>query len=110
MLDDVKHVIGLDPSDPGNLIFENIEKGKADKFRWTKSSFIFYTALFYDEDTGYLYTGDFYDHVYKYKVNIASKSCERVKAYGKLGIGPISSSYRFMNFVFLKAMTVKSES
>ena len=101
VLDDAKHVIGIDASDPSKLIIENIETRKADKFGWTKSSLYYYfTTLLYDEDTGFLYSGDDCARLYKYKIDKTSKSCERVKAYGNLRIGCITSSHRFMHYVF----------
>ena len=100
VLDDAKHVIGVDASDGGKLILENIETGKADKFGWRDSSCNFIKTLIYDEDTGFLYIGERYGQLYKYKVNTAIKSCEKVKNYGKLGIGEIISSHRFLDFFF----------
>ena len=109
VLEDAKHIIGIDASDARNLIIENIENGKADKFGWSKSFQNYITTLLYDGKTGYLYTGDNDGHLYKYKVYISSKSCKRLKAYGHLGIGEIISSYRFKIFAFFKEMRVKSE-
>ena len=101
VLDDAKHVIGVDANDSRNLILENIENGKADKFRWTKTSYYYYfTSLFYDEKTGFLYTGEDDGHLLQYKVDKTRKSCKKVKNYGKLEIGCIISSHRFMHFVF----------
>ena len=110
VLDDAKHVIGVDPSDARNLILENIETGKAEKFRWRESSDFFITTLLYDEETGYLYTGDSDGHLQKYKMHAARKSCERVRDYGNLGISRIYSSHRFLNFLFFGIVTVKSKS
>ena len=107
VLDDGKHVIGGDGSDLRNLIIENIETGKADKFGWSKSSINLITTLVYDEDTGFLYTGDFHGGFYKYHVDITNKSCEKVKDYGKLGIGEIISSHRFRDFIFFGGINSK---
>ena len=100
VLNDAKHVIGVDARDASNLILENIENRKADKFGWRDSFNNMITTLVYDEDTGFLYSGDYNSRLYKYKVNKTSKSCERIQAYGKIGIGRISSSHIFMQFVF----------
>ena len=75
VLNDVKHVIGVDASDLRNLIIENIETRKADKFRWTKSYINLITTLVYDEDTGFLYNGDRYSRLLQYKIDKTSKSC-----------------------------------
>ena len=100
VLDDGKHVIGVDASDGGKLIFENIETGKADKFGWRDFGVNFITNMFYAQDTESFYIGDLYDDLYKYKLDKTNKSCKKVKAYGNIGIGRIISSHRFMNFVF----------
>ena len=73
VLDDGKHVIGMDATDLKNLIFENLKNGKADKFRLSKSSDYYNTTLLYDEDTGLLYTGGTNGRLYKYKVNKTKK-------------------------------------
>ena len=101
VLDDAKHVIGVDANDGNNLILEHIENKKADKFGWSQSSDDYFTTLFYEEDTGFLYNCDDYGDLYKYKVHIESKSCKKVKDFGNLWIGSIISSHRFLDFVFL---------
>ena len=101
VLDDAKHVIGVDASDGNYLILENVENRKADKFR--RSDFCFgndINTLLYDEHTGFIYSADTNDRLYQYKVDKAGKCCERVKDYGELGIGLISSSHRFEHLVF----------
>ena len=100
VLDDAKHVIGLDASDAGKIIIENIMNQKAYKIGWNDSSYYYISNLFYDEDTGSLYIGDRYNHLFKYKVEKTSNTCKRVKDYGDFGMGEISSSYRFKHFVF----------
>ena len=100
VLDDAKHVIGVDPSDARNFILENIKNGTADKIQWIQSSYFFITTFVYDEDTGYLYTGDCDGRLLQYKLDKTTKSCKKVKNYGKLKIGEISSSHRFLDFVF----------
>ena len=74
VLDDAKHVIGVDPKDARNLILENIENGKADRFRWRNSSHIYITSLVYDKKTESLYNGDGFDQLYKYRLDKTSKS------------------------------------
>ena len=100
VLDDAKHIIGIDASDPKNLILEDVENEKGDKFGWRDSSCYFITNLIYDEDTGSLYTGDDDGHLLQFKVHTANKTCERVKDFGDIGIDRIFSSHRFMHFVF----------
>ena len=100
VMDDAKHVIGLDARDAKNLILENVESGKADKFGWSQSYHKYISTLVYDKDTGSLYTGDDNGHLHQYKIDKASKSCQRVKNYGDLRIGRIMSSHRFLHFVF----------
>ena len=102
LLDDAKHIIGVDGSDPSNLIVENIENRKADKFRGSQSFYNYISTLVYDKDTGSLYAGYKKGHLKKYKVDTASKSCQRVKDYGDIGIGEITSSHRFLDFVFFE--------
>ena len=58
------------------------------------------TTLVYDEDTGFLYTGDRYGYLCKYKMDIISKVCQRVRNYGNIGIDGIYSSHRFLHFIF----------
>ena len=100
VLDDGKHVIGVDASDGRNLIIENVENGKADKFGWRRSSSDYITTLVYDEKTGFLYSGYKNGHLNQYKIDTASKSCQRVKNCKDDGICEIRSSYRFLEFVF----------
>ena len=100
VLDDAKHVIGVDANDARNLILENVENKKTDKFGWGRSSLNYIATLFYDDDTGSLYTGDTNGCLYKYKLDKTSKTNNKVKAYGNLGIGEIFSSHRFLQFVF----------
>lgn len=107
LLNDGKHVIGVDPSDPKCLILENMENGKADKLLEIESLEYFITTLLLDEDTGFLYCGDYNGRLYKFKFNNESKSCERVEDFGDIGIGEISCSRRFMNFVFFGGFEAK---
>ena len=100
VLDDGKHIIGIDGSDITNLIIENVENQKADKFVLSKSSFNYITTLVYDEKTGFLYSGYRDGYLRKYKIDITSKSYQRVSDFGNLGISRIYSSHRFMDFVF----------
>ena len=100
VLDDAKHVIGVDPSDGSKLIMENLENGKAVKFGWNKSRINYITTLVYYEDTGSLYTGDRDGQVHQYKLNKTNKSCKKVRDYGNLKIDRIYSSHRFLHFVF----------
>ena len=101
VMDDAKHIIGIDGNDPRNLILENIQNGKTDKFG-RKNTFKknMNTTLVYDEKTGYLYNKDYFGQLYKYKVDTTIKSCKRVKARGFLGMGIMTSSHRFLHFVF----------
>lgn len=100
VLDDAKHVMGFDLRDPSKLILENVENGKVDKIKWSESSFYAVTTLLYDEDTGFLYSGDRFGQLHKYKVDTASKTCKKVKGYGDQ-MGSIWSLYRFSDFVFI---------
>ena len=100
VLDDAKHVIGMDARDPSKLILENIENGSNVIFRGTHLSKFYISTLVFDEDTGSLYSGDNYGHVVQYKVNTSNQTCKQVKTYQDLGIGGITSSYRFLHFVF----------
>ena len=100
VLDDAKHIIGVDRKDRRSLIIENIQNGKADKFRCTRSGGGYITNLLYDKNTGSLYCGDDNGRLLKYKLNIAIKSFKLVRDFGDLGIGWITSSDRFLNFVF----------
>ena len=100
VLDDAKHVIGVDSSHGRNLIIENIKNRKADKFRWRGDQLNNITTLVYDEDTGFLYTGDNFSNLFKYKLDKTSKTCERVKHFKDPRIGQIFSSHRFLRFVF----------
>ena len=64
VLDDGKHIIGVDPINGENLnkgkhlILENVQNGKADEFQASSSLGDFISTLVYDEKTGSLYTGD----------------------------------------------------
>ena len=99
VLDDAKHVIGVDARDGRSLIIENLKNGKADKFLLSQSFHLFKT-LVYDEKTGFLYSGGIDGHLHKYKINKASKLFQRVIDYGDLRIGLVISSHRFLDFVF----------
>ena len=70
VLEDGKHVIGLDANDPSKLILENLKTGKADKFEGDQSDENYITTLMYDKDKGFLYTGDDCGKLLKYKVDI----------------------------------------
>ena len=100
LLDDAKYVIGVDGSQANNLILENIQTGKAEKFRWRRSYMNINTTLIYDEETGFLYIGDRDEHLRKYRIDKTSKTFIKVKDFGKLGIYWIKSSHRFLHFVF----------
>ena len=100
VLDDGKHVIGVDGSDGSKMILENVENGSNVKFEGSNSSFNNITNLFYDEDTGFLYSGDRNGHLSKYKIDTTTKNCQKVREYRNLRIGWINSSHRFLNFVF----------
>ena len=110
VLDDAKHVIGVDPSNGDQLLFQNVQNGKAGKFKLNQSSYNLITTLVYDRKTEFLYSGDNKGHLYKCKINTNSKSCKIVKEYGNIGINWIISSHRFLHFVFLEVLVVKSES
>ena len=107
VLDDAKHVIGVDPSDGSKLILENIEQGRADKFGWGSSSYNIITTLLYHGKTGFLYTADLHGHLLQYKVDTSSKSCKRLKNYGDLGLVSISCSHRFLDFIFFGGIKSK---
>ena len=100
VLDDAKHIIGVDGSDASKLILENVENEFTVKFGGSKSSLNYITTLVYDKETGFLYTGDNHGHLHQYKVDTVSKTYEKVKDFGHLGIGRITSSHRFLHFVF----------
>ena len=100
VLNDNKHVIGVDAGDGKNVIIKNLENGKSNKFTWSDSSNNLITTLVYYEKTGFLYTGYSHGHLCKYKIDIKNKIFQRVKDYGDLGIKSIFSSHRFMDFVF----------
>ena len=100
VMDDAKHVIGVDGSNGIKIILENVENVKADKFCGSESSYNYISTMVYDKDTGSLYTGDVNGHLKKYKIDKVSKSFQRVKKYGDIGIGVITSSHRFLQFVF----------
>ena len=100
VLDDAKHIIGFHFTEGRNLIIENVENGKAGKFGGSISAFDnLIINMFYDKNTGSLYTGND-DYLLQYKINTTNKTCQRVKNYGKIGIGQIASSHRFLHFVF----------
>ena len=100
VLDDGKHVIGVDGRDLSKLIIENVEDGSTVEFEGSNSSYNYITTLVYDEKTGFLYSGDYFGNLRKYKIDITSKTCEKVRNYGDLGIGWITSSHRFLDLVF----------
>ena len=100
VLDDAKHVIGVDPGDTTNLILKNVENGSKVKFGGNDFSKFYISTLVYDEDTGSLYSGDSNGQLIQYKVDTANLTFEKVKDYGDLGIGWITSSHRFLHFVF----------
>ena len=100
VLDDCKHLIGVDPNDGSKMILENVENGSTVKFEWSKFSNNYVSTLVYEEDIEYLYTGDDKGDLHQYKIDTASETCEKVRNYGDLEIGEITSSHRFMNFVF----------
>ena len=100
VLDDAKHVIGVDPFGGKFLILENIENGKSDKFEFIDFYLNNFSTLFYDDKTGFLFSGDTEGQLNQYKVDTASKSCKKKKEYGNLCIGEIFSSHRFLHFVF----------
>ena len=100
VLDDAKHVMGVDANDRKNLIFENLEDGSKNIFRWRKCFFDYITNLVYDRDTESLYIGYKNGNLQKFKVNKANKTFQKVKNIGNLGIGLIRSSHRFLDFVF----------
>ena len=100
VLQDAKHVIGVDPKDGRNLIIENVETQKADKFESIEYFVCMITTLVYDEDTGSLYTADTNGNLLQYKIDTATKTCRRVKEYDTKVRGSIFSSHRFLHFVF----------
>ena len=107
VLDDGKHVIGIDARDARYLIIENIENGKADKFRSNSSFYNYSKTLLYDKHLGFFYTGVRYGQLYKYKLDKTSKTCKKVENYGDLEIGEIISCHRFLHFVFFGGSTSK---
>ena len=55
VLDDAKHVIGVDANDPRNLMIENVKNAKADKLKSNCSSCKnFISTLVYDKGTASL--------------------------------------------------------
>ena len=100
VLDDGKHVIGVDASDANILILENVETGSSVKFCGIESSDYCITSLMYHEETGSLYSWDNRGYLRKYKIDTISKTFEMVKDYEKLNIDWIRSSHRFLDFVF----------
>ena len=100
VLNDVKHIIGIHPQLLTKMILENLENGAIVEVEAKKFCTDEITSFFYDEDTRSLYIGDSYGDLQKYKINTTSKTCEEVRNYFNIGIGEISSSYRFMHFVF----------
>ena len=101
MLDDAKQLIGVDANDPRNLMIENVKNAKADKLKSNCSSCKnFISTLVYDKGTASLYSGDNRGYLLQYKVDTTNKTFKKVRDYGKLGIGCIRSSHRFLNFVF----------
>ena len=107
VLDDAEHVIGIDASVGTQLIFENILNGSRVNIRGRCSHNNLIKTLLYDRKTGFLYYGDNRSHLHKYKVDTASKTCQRIKGYGNLWIGRIHSSYQFLNFVFIAGSNSK---
>ena len=100
VLDDAKHVIGVSGRNSKKLILENVENGSKVEFERLFFSFFYTLTLIFDEDTGSLYSGDIYGKLVQYKVDTANQICEEVKTYGNLGIDIITSSHRFLDFVF----------
>ena len=100
LLDDAEHVIGIDPNNGKKLIFKNVENGSTVKFEDSNSSENLITTLVYDKNTGTLYCGDDNGQLLQYKVDIATKTCKIVNNNGKLKIGLVTSSHRFLDFVF----------
>ena len=100
VLDDSKHIIGLDADDLTKMILEDVDKGSKVEFGLSTSTHDLITSLLYDEDAGSLYIGNGDGHLRKYKLDIANQICKEVKDFGKLGIRAITSSHRFLHFVF----------
>lgn len=100
VMDDAKHVIRVDPSDGRNLILENIQNGKATKYEGSKIIENCITAMIYNEQKRSFYTGNNNHELHKYIIETANKTIKKVKDFGKIGIGWITSSYRFMNLNF----------
>ena len=100
LLGDAEHFIGLNPTDAKILILENVVKGSKVEFGGSSLFNFYISTMIFDEDTGSLYRGDNHGQLVQYKVNTASQTCEEVRDYGKLGIGEITSSHRFLHFIF----------
>ena len=100
VLDDAKHFIGIYSNDAKKLILENVENGSTVKFIGYKRYTNFITTLVFDEKTGSLYNGNSNGNLIQHKVDTANQICKEVKNYGDLGIGKMTSSHRFMDFVF----------
>ena len=100
MLDDSKHIIGVDADDLSKMILENIDNGSKIKFGGNIICFSEITSLIYNEDTRSLYSADSVGDLLKYKINTAGKTCEKVRIYLNFGKDGITSSHRFMHFVF----------
>ena len=58
MLDDSKHIIGVDADDLSKMILENIDNGSKIKFGGNIICFSEITSLIYNEDTRSLYSAD----------------------------------------------------
>ena len=100
VLDDGKHVVGVHSGDGNYLILENVENGSTVHFGERFNSGNLITTLLYDGKTAFLYAGDTSGRVLQYKVDTTNKTCTKVKDFGKLGIDQITSSHRFLDFVF----------
>ena len=100
VLDDAKHVIGVNGNNESNLILENLENGSTIEFKGGSYTDDFISTLVYHEKIGFLYGGNYYGYLYKYKLDTKNKTCELVKYLGNLKIGWIRSSHRFLHFVF----------
>ena len=100
MLDDAKHVIGVDARDGSKMILENIENGSIFEFQGNFTTGYFITIPFYDEETGFLYCGEIEGELQKLKFDNEKKTCKLVKNYGDLEIGRNTSYYRFLDNVF----------
>ena len=110
VLDDAKHIIGADADDLSKMILENVDNGSKVEFGGSIICFSEITSLVYNEDTRSLYSADSVGDLLKYKINTAGKTCEKVRIYLNFGKDGITSSHRFMHFVFLDGVRVKSRS